>query len=673
MIQLLTHLMEFNNENLLIEMAQGDEENGEQKEGTESAQKSEQEAMAFIEKNRDLFEHYGRGKVKFKPAPAGVDTFAFDLETDTIYIHPRFYQELGFSEEKTSFATLHEIEHFLEKIAMLSEKGGSKAFEKYLRQIKESKAYGVMDNVVADVRENRTVVAKTNKAWRDIEVDCYKQDLFKETDFMEEPRHIQFAYALLRENRVPDEPCAVAPEVREKLDALKAMKDEDDESLFDLFTNPDVPMSLRLKYQDEQIWPIVKELLDKDMEDQKQKDKQEKDQQKNQEGKSEEKEQKQEKGEKESEQQGKKGSDKGKSTKPEAGKGKGKPDPNQVFKEAYDRAKKKVPNAVSKENIEKAFKEWKKSHAEDPLESADKEYAEKLGVKKEELQNYRRIVESLNQVRNPETNLSVIAELRELINRIIASRLKLFPAPRYPTEEGEDLVDPAELVTQVKAGNLEPKAWETQEVKEKKGGKFGEVEITLVCDRSGSMQEGSKLTEQQKASVLMMEALKEFAEACDAERVNMEQPLEVRSEIFSFQASNQDRRPLKVMSKELGEKERITITAVLSSAPGQKTTDFVPLEVINENISPDIKQKIEDGELKKIVVVFTDGVSDDPERVRRTLEKLHQQKTVVVGVGITEEGRRALETYAPNARLAKTAEELPLVLADILKEHLSSL
>jgi hypothetical protein len=77
-------------------------------------------------------------------------------------------------------------------------------------------------------------------------------------------------------------------------------------------------------------------------------------------------------------------------------------------------------------------------------------------------------------------------------------------------EEGDELADPAQLISDVKSGNLSPKVWEDTEIKEKKGDKFGEVEITLVCDRSGSMDEGQKAVEQRKSAVLIMEVLKEF-------------------------------------------------------------------------------------------------------------------------------------------------------------------
>lgn len=631
-----------------------DSENETEKSKKESSESSHKEAVEFVEKHRDFFEHFARGRVKFEPAPEGLDTFAFDLEKNVIYVNSRFYKERGLSEEKTSFAVSHEIEHFLEKAELLAEEKGDRVFEKYLKQIKESEAYSHMDNCVADVRENRSVVAKTNQSFHEIEIDLYKNDLFKETDFRDRPRHVQFSEALLRECRVPDEKCAVAPEVREKLGALQNMKTESGANFLDVLTNPAVPMSLRLALQNERIWPIVKELLEKDMQEKK----------------------------REKKKKGKSGKEKGKNGRKEKGKGKAgksaerekeeseEKDPNKIFKNDYETAKKRMPHAFPKEEIEKAFKKWRKARSENPLEKADKEYAEKLGVKKEDLQKYRDIVKNFERIKNPETGVSAVEELRELIAKIVAERLKPAPFPRYPVEEGEELVDPTELVSQVKAGNLEPKVWETYEIKEKKGKKFGEVEITLVCDRSGSM-DGAKLIEQQKAAVLLMEALKEFADACDEEKINMDKPLEVRSEIFSFQATADDGKPLKKMSKELGEKERIEIAAVLSSTPGQSTTDFMPLENIAAGLDEELKQKIAEGEVKKIIIVFTDGVSDNPQRVKNILEKLRNEGIIAVGVGITEESRAALDTYAPNARLAETAEKLPLVLTELLKEHLA--
>ena len=99
------------------------------------------EATALVEKYRDFFEHYAKGKIKIEPASKEIPTFTFNLETNTIYVNSMFYKKLNLSEEKTIFAILHEIEHFMEKVQILSEEGGEKQFDKFLKRIKASKAF----------------------------------------------------------------------------------------------------------------------------------------------------------------------------------------------------------------------------------------------------------------------------------------------------------------------------------------------------------------------------------------------------------------------------------------------------------------------------------------------------------------------------------------------------
>lgn len=642
---------------------------------SEKAGSSHEEAVQHIDAHRDLFEHYAHGAINVLPAPEGMNTFAFDLKTNSIYVNSCFYKELGFSEEKTTFATLHEIEHLLEKVQMLGEKGGERGFTRYIDQIQKSKAFGLMDNCVADIRENRTVVARTHAEFGQIERKCYTEDLFPSTDFTSQPLHIQLPYAILRESRVPGEMCAVAPEVREMIDELGAVRSKEGVGLMDVMTHPDTPMSTRLALQNKYIWPKVQELLKKDLENQDQ-SKQDKAEEGNEEGHGE-----SDEGQDESlPNEGKKPGEPSQTSSGDKNKGKpkktegdtGKPDPNEIFKDAYRDAEKHVPNAVPIDEIKKAFEEWKEAEKDNPLLRADKEYADKLGVKPEELEQYRRIVASLEQIKNPETNESVIAELHSLISKIISERRKPATAPQYPVEDGEFINDPAMLVSEVKAGNLTPKVWETLETVEQRGQKFGEVDITLVCDRSGSMEQGTKLAEQRKAAVLFMEVLKEFADQAEEERMNLIKPLEIRSEIYTFQHDTADGTPVKKMSKELTEKERIATAAILSSAPGASTPDFVPLESVALGLDKETKHKIALGELKKIIIVFTDGGSDNSSRVQEVLGKLRKDGVVVVGVGITQDGAPALTTYAPDARLAETAAQLPLVLGELLKEHLSN-
>ncbi len=621
-------------------------------------QSEHEEALRHFEANRDVFEHYARGRVNVKPAPANLNTFAFDLETDDIYLNARFYKEKGLSDEKTTYASLHEIEHFLEKKQLLAEEGGEKVYQNYLSRITASKAYSVMDNCIADIRENTTVIRRTDEGYAAIEKDMYRTDLFPNVDLSGEPKHLQLPQAILREARVLDETCVVAPEVREAIDELKNIRAKDGRSLFQIMADPGTPMSVRLKLQDRYVWPKVEALLKKDEEEEERQDEKGKD------GKSSDDKKEGEQGESsQSSPSGQKQEKFGKEKN-----SKEKKNPNETFKEAYDRADKRVPNAVPVEKEQEAFKKWQEAQG-DPLDRADKEYAEKLGVKKEDLKRYRSIADAMRKIINPETNRSVIEDLRELISRIISRRRKEVPAPRYPVEEGEDLVDPVELVVRAKAGDFEPKAWETHDIRIQKGKRFGRVEITLVCDRSTSM-EGKKKLEQQKAVILFMEALKEFSDLAKESSYDLEKPLEICSEIFSFQSSSEDSIPLKSLSNDLSEKERIETAAKIGTCSGS-TTDFVPLETIARSIDQDREYLITEGELKKIVIIFTDGESDDPSRVERVLKTLRKQRVIVIGIGITRDGKPALTTYAPEAKLAETAEKLPNILADVLQEHLA--
>jgi hypothetical protein len=642
------------------------QEDGERGESAENVAEH-QEALQFVERHRDLFEHYARGRVNFKAAPAKLNTFAYDLKEDTIYINSRFYNKQGLSDEKTAFATLHEIEHFQEKLNLIKEKGGDRVFDKYLSRLQKSGAYKVMDNCVADVRENKTVVAKTSSSFADVEHVLYTEDLFPEIDFTDKPKHIQLPMALLREARVPGEACVVAPEVRAALDEIKSIKSKGGVHLMDIIAHPETPMSVRLRLQDRLIWPQVEKLLKEDMKDDKSKngegDGQQREGSDSSESNSE--------GQNESESTSQKPSKDSKLSKNKGKDGGNSKDPNEKFKEVYAKADEQMPHAVPIEEQKKALKEWKEGRG-NPLDRADQEYANQLGVTKEELQQYRRLADEMSNVVNPETNQTAIEDLRQLIERIIAKRMKERPAPVYPTEEGDFLADPAELVSQVKAGNWEPKVWETQETRMEKGKRFGEVEISLIGDRSGSMQ-GQKGYEQQKAGVLFMEALKEFGDRLREESTNLDKPLSIKSEVYTFQASVEDGTPIKIMSEELSERDRIQVATKLGNCPGPGTTDFVPLEAIAKGMTEEVRRAIVDGALKKIVIVFTDGGSDDPARVARVLDQLREVGVVVIGVGVTPSGAPALTTYAPNAQLAETAEQLPMVLADTLREHLADL
>lgn len=633
---------------------------------TEKSEGKHEQAISSFERHREMYEQYAGYSITVKPAPEGLDTFAFDLETNTIYLNDKFYALLGYPEEGTSFATFHEIEHFREKLALLKEKDGAYVFGQYLEKLDtkaspHSGAYGVMDNCISDIRQNGAVVARTHAGFDTIEKQLYKDVQFPDVDFVKEsnkkPLHIQLPYAILNEYR-SGRACVVDERVRKVIDKLQhtTLPNGKVVDLLALMTNPDpkvVSMSKRLLIQDTYIWPHVLELLEEDL-NEVQKKKEEGGEGKKDEGKN----------------------DDEKSQKPQndtspqnaGGQPQENPNPNEVFKEVYAEAQKRVPNAMPVDTQKEALKKWVQENGNEE-DRVNKALAERLGVKKEDVKAYKDIARALSAP-NPEAQESVIDDLEQVIRRIISRRFKEKHKPRYPVEEGDELVDPAGWLAEVRGGNFEPKVWEDTEIKLEKSKKCGDVEVTLVCDRSGSMK-GEKQREQQKALVLFMEALKRFNDVLDDEESRVEKPLTIQSEIYTFQADDTDGVPIKKMGKALTEKERIVSSAKVATTPGGSTTDFISLEAIAQSIVPETVEKIKEGELRKIVIVFTDGNSDDSRRVHTVCGALRKQGVTVIGVGITEGGKSALTTYAPKAVFAERAEDLPKVLADILKEMLA--
>jgi hypothetical protein len=167
-----------------------------------------------------------------------------------------------------------------------------------------------------------------------------------------------------------------------------------------------------------------------------------------------------------------------------------------------------------------------------------------------------------------------------------------------------------------------------------------------------------------------LEALQEFTNDVEEEKSSTKASLDIRTEAWVF---GSEREEIKKLGGELTEKERVQIYKRLGNCDGESTKDFLALEQILQNLTPEEQEKIEQGRLKKIVLVMTDGESDDVSRVQGVSKALREKGVVVVGIGITDGGASVLETYAPEARVVSKQSDLPQVLAELLKEHLANL
>lgn len=633
-------------------------------------------AEKFFATNEDFYRHYaGDSSVAIKPAseaPQKVETMGIDLENGVMYVNPVFFEDKAYSLDKANFAVMHEFEHFLELKELLDKNGGDRIWERHSEKLKTKKRYAIFDNCLDDVKMNRSVLKKA-PVLEKTEEKLYRENLFPQTDFSNLPKHLQFSYAILREARLPQEQCQIAPDVRAKIDGLKNKRSKSGVSLVDYTTSPYTPMAMRIKLQEAYFEPIVDEFFEEDV---KKKQQEEQGEGKDEKGGKQKTGESNESGKKEGGQP--KGGDKDgdKKTSTKSGKGGGKKEagephnPEDYFQKEYEQYDKNNPHAIQIEDIEKAVKKYVEAKKEGKsLEDMSKEaYAKAEGVSIAELDEYKRFWQELENITNPETNETVIEELRAMFKKIINERKKKKYVPKYPTEDGEILAFPAEAVIAVKRGEREPKVWETVEQKEKLKEMYGDFDVTLVGDRSGSMK-GEKARQQRRAMALALEALKDFCDELEEARKDIEYDLHVRTEAWSFGDENQV-EVLKPLSDELTEKQRVYAYKKLADTPGDHTYDFLALEKIRDGISKEDLRKIREGKLKKIIGVFSDGQSSDAERTQRVLADLREKGVKIVGIGITKGGKSIETTYAPHGKVCEKPEDLAKILGDLLKNEL---
>ncbi len=648
----------------------------------------------FIERNkRALTQYAGDASLSVRSAegvmtPDGpLETCAIDLEKGEYYLHRRFRDgAYGGSEEKMLFGAFHEIEHFRELRDLLRENGGPEIWRKLKRKKEERTRYHILNNSFGDVKMNHAVVNRA-PVLSGTREELYRKDLFPERDLTSLPKHLQFAHVLNCEMQVPGETWTVDPDVREEFEKLKTIRGQKSgRPILEYATHPDISMRDRLIVQDALIEPVYEKFFVEDV-------RKKQEQQANKPSES---------GQKngEPDQSGdasKPGSSDGKpdtnqepssesSSKPgdempgQSEGSSGKPtdenvtdpkNPEAYFRKEYDKYFEQHPEAIPEETLNKAVEDEIARQNETGGNAGKKTfdaYARAQGVEPNDLRNYMRFRDSLEKIADPETGESVVDAIRELFERIISKRLKRMPEPKYPLPEGDELEYPAEAVVRTRAGEAEPDVWSDTEFYEKEGDFVGDFDISLVGDTSISMAEngGEKRDEQKKGLVLVMEALSEFSERLEEIRSRLRYDLHVRNELWVFGNSAEC---VKSLSDELTEKDRVSMYRRLGSTSGS-TEDFLVLEKLLASVTEEEITRMREGKLKKIVIVMTDGDSDDAKRVQELLGKLREIGVIVVGVGITEEGKSALTTYAPEARLCTEAPELAVVLGELLKEHL---
>ena len=630
------------------------------------SEKPEKEAGAheveqFLDKEAEILAAYGlRGDITLERSDKG---WAFDLENRRLMYDPNFFIERGYNLKETLFATTHEL------MAHYGELMRDPEFV-----LREAKRYSqakprlhILYNIFEDVLGNRRIVSEL-PFLEETRTALYREKMFPQTDYTDQSSHVQFVYGFIRESMVSGEPVKLGPEARQALEELRAFgKDKTD--VLDLVTTPTIDPRDRFHIMRRVVEPIYERLYRSDLEKEKEKQKQ---------GKGEEP--KEQEGPPQSQREGE-----GTGGEKKEGEKKGGGEPKKEQKDGGRTAERKAIEEAAKK-FKKEYEAYEKTHPE-PLSPKDEEkikdvlkeiagkegglpsldrsileqWAKEHGVNAEDVIAYR------NEFREIEP---LVQELREVFKKIVSKRLRerMRLSPQLQ-KEGEELEEEtlAEVYAESKAGG-KPRAFREIERRKREEVGYGVLDMTLVNDMSGSMK-GEKLAMDRKSKQLFMESLADFQkEIEEAEYENgMSLGFEVRTEARVF--GDFGDAELKKLSRVLSERDRIIVWKRIHSEniPDEAgTPDYLSLEAVLTEISPEYEKELKAKTRRRVIVVLSDGASQDQERYMKTFKELVERGVIMVDLGMLTSAR-------PGAEVIDDIKKLPQAVQKVILKYIQDL
>ena len=131
--------------------------------------------------------------------------------------------------------------------------------------------------------------------------------------------------------------------------------------------------------------------------------------------------------------------------------------------------------------------------------------------------------------------------------------------------------------------------------------------------------------------------------------------LSIRTSLYTFGSNATCHKPL---GSSLNDKQRLDTYTAIAAANAGWTADYLALQ--------EITALPHDRDRQRIIVVVTDGASNNPDAARAAISQLRRdQNTVVYGVSIGSDAAEQL--YAPNAKLINDPKDLPNVLQSFIE------
>ncbi len=627
------------------------------------------EAQAFLDGQKQLFALFAKdNSLRFKLGTA----FYIDLEKGEVNLDTSWFAKREFSRQQIAWAVFHELSHFrdlaedpehmMKKFvemrrdaqttgAIMMKKWEAKFGEEdpeLIENLKKTKpqqpqrkrvsgkpfpqgpalntveeaAYRIhhtFENICDDIFVNANVEHRApayepgTAGGAEVE-RLYREKLFASKDYRDAPRHLQFMYALLRGEMVPNEEVVVADDVREALDRAltyggkKMVAQEVVKRHLKPGGRRNMKSSARSAVISHTLEPIFNELLIKDLE--------EWDPQKPQ---------KQESGESgESD-----GSGSGLDANP--------------FGEDYDNFEENSPDQISDKDMEDLLKKTIDKKDANDAEEAKRMAQESMTPEQKAKASAQQLAEewckknsvdpmTLEQFRSVEAQVApYVRELSELWDKIITGstrELQREVQGHYKTGTELDVQQVIHEWPKIEKSNMEQVRVMKREITaETLVSKPDLIRVRLVGDLSGSMDEDKRKTLEQ-CFVLLLSSLDDFNARLQLVRGQTKSKLTVDTEAWVFGSQAQK---IKTFSADQpgqdSRVETISIFEKLSQSLGS-TADHEALSAIADTVTPQERAEILKKKTLEILFEITDGGADDPERSREEVDRLLQDGIV---------------------------------------------
>jgi hypothetical protein len=670
-----------------------------------------QKAQEFLDSHRRFFMTFAKDvSLSFKIS----NRFYIDLEKGEVNLDAKWFSDKDFSREQMLWGCLHELEHFrdldadaegvmknFEYIISLAKKTGEKMLKKWeekygandpelIERLKKQKpidpkkpdgktmsaiersAYKIHHtfyNIFDDINDNSNVARKApayeEKAKGGQEISrLYQEKLFAKTDYSALPRHLQFAYKLIREEMVKGEEIALSEEVAEIM--IRKVKFQGKEytpvEIVKNFIKPrknrDTLARQRHFVLQKTLEPIFEELLAKDLADWDPKKPEKQDGQ------------------------------------PQEGEGDG--ESGNPFDEDYKDYDKNNPDQISEEDIrnwidknekdkkneeEKKTKEQAdenkstKEKADEAQADMDRSWCEKNGVSPEVFRNFKRIEAEVEPY---------LQELSKLWHKIIfgsSREIQRIAEGYFKTGTEMDIQEVIEQWPKIQQKKFEDARVMKRIVSRERLLQMPErINVRLVGDMSGSM-DAKKRHILQQCVVLILSSLREFNTRLNLIRSQTKSKLEADTEAWIF--GNKAERIKKLRSESGPGDEQAAIVRIfekLNSTIGS-TYDNEALEEIQKSFSTDDLRKILRKKTMEIVFEVTDGGSSDPDATKKAIKQLVDSEVIVRAFQIGEvsdDDRQTFKEVWNDGREEKLGEVIGAEIAnlipaitDALKKYLS--